>query len=282
MVNNALTMRASATPPGELPQNEPAGLCLLLVTIFVGPSCAMERVETPPSIAAAIRRSKEARAALRSRRRRTAAIIAGLCLATAVPLALSFADSSAGDMVQAAVAKAHSLADLLDRRSPGQRTTAQLTKSKHQQVALAKMRPALRKPSVDAFVPLTSTPTEVASLVMPATPVVPTALGQIDIGPPPSIGTIVALPGGGVIVAPPGAGGGDTPGGGPPVINPTEAREPVIVPPPVINPTETREPVIVTSPVPEPATWLTMLLGFGLIGWQIRRGKRPGVTGQAA
>jgi len=199
------------------------------------------------------------------RRRRTAAIAAALCLATAVPLSLSFADFSAGDMVQAAVAKAESLVDLLDKRSPGQRTAAQLTKIKHKQVALAKVRPAARTQPVVGFASLTSMPVELASLVMPATPLVPPSLGQIDLGSPPTLGSIVAPPGGGVISSPPGGGGG-TPGGGPPATNPTEPREPLIV----------------TPPVPEPATWLTMLLGFGLIGWQIRRGKRRGVTLQAS
>src|SRR6201989_349180 len=124
----------------------------------------MERVGTPPNIAAAIRRSQDSRAAMHSRRRRMAAVIAGLCLATVLPLSLSFADFTAGDVVQAAVAKAQSLVDMLDKRSPGERTAAKLTKTKHKQIALAKVRPAVRKQPVIAFAPLTSMPVELASL----------------------------------------------------------------------------------------------------------------------
>ena len=48
------------------------------------------------------------------------------------------------------------------------------------------------------------------------------------------------------------------PGGSPPPTLPGTQQPPVIVPPPA---------------VPEPQTWAMMLLGFGLIGWQIRRGR---------
>jgi len=213
----------------------------------------MERVGIPPNIAAAIRRSQDARAALRARRRRTSAAVVALCLATAVPVSLGFADFNANDMVQAAVAKAQGLVDMLNKRSPGQRTEAQLTKTKHKQRALAKMRPLTRKPLV---VPLAFTPTpmevELASIVMPPPKLIPPPIGQIDIGPPPTLGTIVSPPPG--MIVPP---GGDTPQS-----NPTpEPHEPVIETPP---------------PVPEPATWLMMLLGFGLIGWRVRHGKAGG------
>jgi hypothetical protein len=36
-----------------------------------------------------------------------------------------------------------------------------------------------------------------------------------------------------------------------------------------------------TAPVPEPATWAMMLLGFGAVGWQMRRRRAP-VLAQAA
>ena len=93
---------------------------------------------------------------------------------------------------------------------------------------------------------------ELASIVMPPPELIPPPIGQIDIGPPPTLGTIVSPPPG--MIVPP---GGDTPQS-----NPTpEPREPVIETPP---------------PVPEPATWLMMLLGFGLIGWRVRHGKVRG------
>jgi PEP-CTERM motif len=209
----------------------------------------MERVGIPPNIAAAIRRSQDARAAIRSRRRRRSAAIGALCLAGAVPVSLTFADFNTSDMVQAAVTKAQSLVDMLNKRSPGERTAAQLTKTKHMQRALAKVQPLVRKPVVPPItMPLTPMQVELASIVMPAPSLVSPPLGQIDIGPPPTLGAIVSPPGGGAIVAPP--------GGGPPATNPTEPRPPVIETPP--------------PPVPEPATWLTMLLGFGLLGWRVR------------
>ena len=209
----------------------------------------MERVGIPANIAAAIRRSQDARAALRARRRRTSAAVVAVCLATAVPVSLGFADFNANDMVQAAVSKAQSLVDMLNKRSPGQRTEAQLTKTKHKQRALAKMRPLIRKPAIPppAFTP-TPMEVELASIVMPPPEFVPPPIGQIDIAPPPTLSSIVSPPPG--VIVPPGQ---DTP-----QTNPTP---------------EPREPVIVTPPVPEPATWLMMLLGFGLIGWRVRRGK---------
>jgi hypothetical protein len=158
-------------------------------------------------------------------------------------------------MVQAAVAKAQSLVDMLEKRSPGQRTEAQLTKTKHKQLALAKMRPLDRtRPALPPILPsLANMPVELASIVMPPPELIP-PIGQIDIGPPPTLGAIVSPPGGG------GGGVVGPPGPGSPVSNPSEPKEPIVVPP----------------AVPEPSTWLTMLFGFGLMGWRIRRGKSVG------
>jgi len=211
----------------------------------------------PPNIAAAIRRSQEAREELRRRRRRNAAFVGALALAA--PLSLAFADFGGASMVEAAVSKAQSLADMLNQRSPGERTAAQLTKTKHKQIALARSRPLVRKPAAP---PLAPNPHELANILMPPPALVPAPLGQVAIGPPPGLDTIVAPPPGNSIVIPPGGGGGGTPGGGgggtpgggPPATNPTP-------------------PAIITSAVPEPATWMTMLFGFGLIGWRIRRGR---------
>jgi hypothetical protein len=76
----------------------------------------------------------------------------------------------------------------------------------------------------------------------------PPTLGEI-VGPPPSGGP------GGVLVGPPGGGGGSPGGGSGPIVYPGR---------------DTKD--IITAPaVPEPGTWATMLLGFGLIGWRIRR-----------
>jgi hypothetical protein len=48
-------------------------------------------------------------------------------------------------------------------------------------------------------------------------------------------------------------------------VNPPTANPPVSFPK-----DEPRETMPVT-PLPEPGTWATMLLGFALIGWQVRR-----------
>ena len=222
----------------------------------------MERVSLASNIAAAIRRSQDARASLRARRRRMAAAAVGLCAAAAAPVSLSLADFGSGGMVEAAVAKAQSLVDLLEQRSPGQRTEAQLTKTKRKQAALAKTRPPVRKPVAPPIAPpLTPMEVELASIVLPPPELIPAPVGQVAIVPPPTLGAIVSPPGGGgSIVTPPG-------GGGPPSTNPTP---------------QPHEPVIVTPPVPEPATWAMMLLGFGLIGWRIRRRSAPRRHAQTA
>ena len=219
----------------------------------------MKRVGLPPNIAAAIRRSQDARAALRTRRRRMAALAACLCAAAAMPVSLAFTDFGPSGMVEAAVAKAQSLVDLLEQRSPGERTEAQLTKTKRKHAALAKTRPPVRKPVAPPVAsPLTPMEVELASIVLPQPELIPAPVGQVAIAPPPTLGAIVSPPGGGSIVTPPGG------GGGPPANNP---------------PPQPGEPVIVTPPVPEPATWAMMLLGFGLIGWRVRR--RPGLPRHA-
>jgi hypothetical protein len=221
----------------------------------------MERVGLPPNIAAAIRRSQDARAALRARRRRVTAVAVALCAAAAAPVSLSLADFGSGGMVEAAVAKAQSLVDLLEQRSPGRRTEAQLTKTKRKQAALAQTRPPVRKPVAPPIAsPLTPMEVELASIVLPPPELIPAPVGQVAIAPPPTLGAIVSPPGGGSIVTPPGG------GGGPPATIPTP---------------QPHEPVIVTPPVPEPATWAMMLLGFGLIGWRIR-GTAPRRQAQTA
>ena len=207
------------------------------------------------NIARAIRRSRAARASIRRRRRR---LIAGVCAVVLLGSGamLSMAGVTGSDAVAAAVSQAKSLAELLDQRSPGNRGAGTLTKTKRVHQALTKLR---GKP----VPPLTPSASELAKLLLPPAPLVPVdtavpvALVQ---GPPPTLGEIVGPPPsagpGGVLVAPPG-GGGNSPGGG--------GSGPIVYPG-----RDTKD--IVTAPaVPEPGTWATMLLGFGLIGWRIRR-----------
>jgi len=160
-------------------------------------------------------------------------------------------------LAQAAVGSAKSLVDMLDQRSPGARTEAALTKTKHAKAALADREPRIvpknlaevLAPPVPALVPVdidAAAPiTELASALPP---------GILLARPP---GVIVTPPGGGVITPP--GGGGDTPPPGPP-------SGPPHTPPPG------------PPPLPEPGTWMTMILGFGLVGWLLRRDKAAGRT----
>lgn len=211
-----------------------------------------------PNIQAAIRRSRTARAAKASRARRSLALAAIVSTALAGGGFLALGSGMGGQAVEAAVAKAESLADLIGQRSPGERTTAQLTKTRHVR-ALARTR-ARHHSDLPS-------PTELARVLMPpphpevstdfAAPL-PVASSTM---PPPVAALMVPAPaggGGGGLVAPPGGGGGVSPPGQ------TETF-----------PNEPREPV--TSAVPEPGSWALMLLGFGLIGWRarLRRGALP-------
>lgn len=221
----------------------------------------MKGTGSRPDIAGAIRRSQKVRTTMR-RRRRTALIAAGISVAAASGSFLALVGMTGDDIVRAAVAQSKSLADLLDARSPGSRTEAQLTKTKHAR-ALSKQRMAPRH----APAPPKPDMAEVAQLLAPSGAPEPVSIATSApdlIGPPPSLSMIVGVPGagGGVIPPggeiPPGGGGGGVipPGGGPPLVN---------VPTP-----QPREPV--TPALPEPGTWATMLLGFAFIGWRIRRG----------
>lgn len=169
----------------------------------------MEGVGIPPNIAAAIRRSQAARRAMRAQRRRAGIVVTALCLGTAVPVSLTFADSGGSDMLEAAVSKAQGLVDMLNQRSPGQRIAAQLTKTKHKQMALAKVR-APGPAAPDAH--------ELAKILL-GQPVLPVALAAAPIPPvdlvPPTLEAIVAPSPGNVIIIPPsgGGGGGVFPGG---------------------------------------------------------------------
>ena len=194
-----------------------------------------------------------------------AAAVAGLCLVTAVPLSLSITDFSTGDVLEAAVSKVQSLADMLGKRSPGERTAAQLTKTKHAR-ALAKRRVGPRQappPSETALAKILMGPPG-------PLPVEATAAPVAAIATSPTLAMIVAPPGGGTIVTPPGGGGpGGTPPGSPPIVTPPGGGTPPGQPtPPIVTPPGQQ------SPVPEPATWAMMLVGFGVIGWRIRHAPR--------
>jgi PEP-CTERM motif len=179
-------------------------------------------------------------------------VIAGSLLAAAAfPVTFAAFGVSGSDVVHAAENGAQSLSDLLGQRSPGARTAARLTKTKKAR-ALAKVRQAPAGPS----------PVELAKILLAPPEHLPVDLGKpmalLEVAPPP-FETIIGPPGG-IVGSPPGGGGsppggvgGLPPGGGPPLV---------------------RQPDSPTSAVPEPGTWATMLLGFGLLGWRMRRERK--------
>jgi hypothetical protein len=212
-----------------------------------------------PNIARAIQRAAEARSAIRSRRRRMAALAVCACFGVAVPLSMTLADFSGSDAVAAVSGGAQNLLAMLDQRSPGVRTEGQLTKIKKAR-ALARMRaraphrlaaaPPLRQPELAAILMDVPQPLPVALTAVP--------LAQVDLAPPPSLGGLIGSPGGsGPSIGSPGSPGAPgAPGGDTPQTIPTE---------------QPHVPVIDTPAVPEPGTWATMLLGFAVIGWRMRR-----------
>ena len=175
------------------------------------------------------------------------------------------------DAVEAAAQRAKSLAELIDQRSPGERTSAELTKLKKAHRVLAKVRTA---PKVALAPPVPPTAIALAKLLLPPPGPVETLapVALLDAGAPPTLGGIFipppsggAYPSPGVNLTPPG-GSTNPPGGS--TTPPGDA-----VTPPGDDTHVTIEPrdTIPVTPVPEPGTWTTMLLGFALIGWQLKR-----------
>ena len=221
----------------------------------VGHVMSMNRAHLQPDVAGAIRRSSKARAALRSRRRKVAALTAMLAIALAGAGTWSIGEITGNDVVEAAVAKVGSVADMLGQRSPGERTKAQLTKTKHARLLSKQAKPAI-SPKASM--------TDLARLL----DVAPPAPLPVNVGVPP-LQIAMATPSlGDIIVQPPAAGSPGTPPGAPPVVLPPGGSTPISVPTP-----QPRSLVLVPSAVPEPSTWATMLLGFALIGWTVRRAR---------
>ena len=215
----------------------------------------MEYAISDPNVARAIRRSRAVRAARKSRMRKR--IIAAACASLVLGGGLSFSLSglTAADVAYASVQKAKSLAEMLSQRSPGERTEGQLTKTKR---ARALSRHRIPMPPL----PVPPSAIDLAKILLPPAgelPVDIAAIPPLQVLPPPSLASIIVPPGGGStpIVTPP---GGTTPGGTPPGGGN----------PPLISPPTTPELI---PAVPEPGTWAMMLLGFGFIGWRVRRDK---------
>jgi hypothetical protein len=173
-------------------------------------------------------------------------LIGAAALSLLLVPALSVEYFGGADFANAAVQKAKSFLELIQQRSPGHRTKGQLVKIKHRAAARPHER-ALPKVVIPAILP-PGPPERLIDIVAPPIPVTLASVEAIPI--PPLVGQTPLPPG---ILFPP----------------------PSLIVPPTETPTPT--PPIVTPPitaVPEPDTWMTMLLGFGFIGWQLRWRRR--------
>ena len=202
-------------------------------------------------------------------RRRRQVMLGGLIGFTAVLAApLSVASYLGVESSIPGIAAAKSFMAMMAERSPGERTTAELTRTKHRAAPAPKQRalgkitpPPPPKEFVEAIAP---PPPKVADVPLAAA--APATIGPLLIGP--------SFPGG-VVIPPsaptPGGTGGPTPPTEPTPTEPTPPTEPVAPtePLPPGEPTPTSPPV-----VPEPGTWATMLIGFGLTGLVMRRRRR--------
>lgn len=188
--------------------------------------------------------------------KRRLGLVAAVLLLLATAAAMSLATVGRTALAGAAVERAKDLLELIEQRSPGQRTQGQLVKTKHR---LAPHERALPKVRQDVpWVPIEQPPLALIDIVS-APPVVPVGLDKIatveEIVPPGSSSgppVVGGPPGGPGLVVPPGS-PGQSPPSSPPIVS---------SPPPV-------------PPVPEPATWMTMLLGFAAIGWRLRGRRAP-------
>lgn len=185
-----------------------------------------------------------------AKRRRRHVLASAAALAFALATAVSIAALTGTDLAGAAGSRARNFADMFDQRSPGPRTAAQLTKANARHDVLAE----LTAPAAS------SAPEDLSQLIAPPAPDVPVDLGSASdvklLMAPPTFGPIVVPPPGGGRIGPSvtgGGGGGAGGGGGGP-------GSPPLVP---IAP--------LAPPLPEPGTWVTMLLGFGLMRGALRR-----------
>ena len=165
---------------------------------------------------------------------------------------------------QAGIKTGSDLLALFDERSPGARSAGALLSTKPakapRQYAMPKVRERLPAGIPPAAPPLASasplgTPVSPLSAVNDVVPALPIS------GPPLLLPGAPFVPPGGPTTAPP-----IGPGPIPPARPPLPPVRPAPIPPiaPAVPPSS-------SVPVPEPATWLTMIAGFGLTGLMLRR-----------
>ena len=187
---------------------------------------------------------RERRAAAKRRRKMLAAVAAFATVAIA-PVSITAWMGQAPAFPHLDAAK--SFLSMMTGRSPGDRTAAELMKTKKKaphQRALAKIAKPENPPAFEEAI--APPPAPMLAELPPFAPVLAGLGPLLETPPPGGIGPPITTTG-----VPPGGGGGP----------PTET-------PP--NPPETPPPPV----VPEPGTWATMLLGFGLIGFVMRRRRR--------
>ena len=220
------------------------------------------KVRSLRRLSATSRARREKRAAAK-RRLTYLGSAAGVAIVLATPLSIAAFMNMESSVPGIDAAK--SFLAMMTDRSPGDRTKAELTKTKQrklpdvpEQRALGKIaKPEPPKEFIEAIAPTVAKPVEEFAPAL-------AALGPLLVTPPPGGG-------GGIIIppqSPPGGGGGTPPGGGTtPPENPPPEEPPVEEPPP-------EQPPV----VPEPGTWATMLLGFGLTGLVMRRRRRKSAS----
>jgi hypothetical protein len=159
---------------------------------------------------------------------------------------------AAGLGIGQAINGVKTVASMIAGRSPGERAVGELASLKHKRVSILHERalPKIRRSPPES--PL-------ANIVAPPP-------GSPAIVPP------VAAPLYNAVTTPPP--GATTVGESPPTFFPAMAPPPgggFVVPPIVTQVTPPLPPEVPPPAVPEPASWAMMLIGFGFVGWTIRR-----------
>lgn len=187
-------------------------------------------------------------------------VAGALCLAAMISAPLAVTSLGSKGIALPGLASAQQLMSMLDARSPGEREKGALAQSKiKKRLAQVPRERALGK----TFPPKPPAIEQLARVVVPAPPVPVESVPPVAPLIPPAAADIIS-PAGLIASAPPFGGGPIIGGGGllpPPPPSGGNAPPTAEVPP--------GGPVV--SPVPEPGTWLTMLLGFGIIGTAMTR-----------
>ncbi|UUR06950.1 PEPxxWA-CTERM sorting domain-containing protein [Sphingomonas glaciei] len=193
-------------------------------------------------------------------------VAAAVCLAAIASAPLAVTSLGSQGIAVPGLQSAQQLMAMLDARSPGEREKGELAQTKiKKRLASVPRERALGK----TFPPKPSPVEQLANVVVPVPPPVPTVPPIAPLIPPTA--SDIINPATFIASAPPfgggpsiiGGGGGGIGGGGSPP--PSSGTPPTSEVPPGGT---------VVSPVPEPGTWLTMLLGFGMIGSAMGRRRR--------